>query len=110
MTTVDFSGGDPQFFAIIRRYARKHTSGRLMRCKPSILERAGGKRREKEGSDWKVIYDTEDAAKNCAIQIELRGGPKMRAYPCRRSRHGHYHLTMRLDDGERRPKRCLAGS
>jgi hypothetical protein len=45
----------------------------------------------------KIIFDNEAAARACAAELEALGGSPLCAYPCPRSRNGHYHLTSDLD-------------
>lgn len=81
---------------VLARYARLMRSGRPEVCLPGrreIQQRerlgSGGA----AGSDGKVIYPDRDAAECAARELEALGGRPQRAYLCRRSRRGHFHLT-----------------
>ncbi|MBC3192954.1 hypothetical protein H7X46_17995 [Pseudonocardia sp. C8] len=81
---------------VLARYARLMRSGRPEVCRPGrreIEERerlgAGGL----AGSDGKVIYPDRAAAECAARELEALGGRPQRAYLCRRSKRGHFHLT-----------------
>jgi hypothetical protein len=82
---------DPARWRVIRQNARLIKGGpqygQPMRCK------RGGGELYPSGSDGKVIYDTEAAARAAASALELLGMERQSPYPCPRSRHGHYHLT-----------------
>lgn len=45
----------------------------------------------------KVIFDSVEAAQACEQELYALHGVHQRAYPCPRSRHGHAHLSSRLD-------------
>lgn len=78
--------------AIIRRYAR-HRNGRLVKCTASAAEVERDDPRELT-SIGKYIYDTETAARACANDLRtVCGFGRLYVYPCRRSKHGHVHLT-----------------
>lgn len=88
--------------AIIRKYARTFPkTGEPMRCTPSQWEihnpalRVQGQR-----TDSKFIYNTRGDAADCARELEAIGYDPQRPHECRRSRHGHYHLTR--DNARRR--------
>ncbi|MFE2751600.1 hypothetical protein ACFXGA_06305 [Actinosynnema sp. NPDC059335] len=84
---------DQQRPAILAQHARLSKNGRPEVCTPSRAELSGEqRRREGKGSDGKVIYDTVADARAAARKLEAIGARPMIAYPCRRSRHGHYHL------------------
>ena len=89
--------------AIVRRYARLRPSGKPIFCGPSRAELTGEiARKQAEGADGKVIYSDRAAAEAAARCFEAIYGTPMRAYACRRSRHGHYHLATdraRLNGG-----------
>jgi hypothetical protein len=81
---------------VLKRHARLDRNGKPQRCTPSQLERWGGRRKETEGSDLKIIFNNRLEAEAAAREFEaLPDGVPQRAYPCRRSKHGHYHLTRR---------------
>jgi hypothetical protein len=90
--------------ATVRRHARLQPNGDPMLCTPSREEIARPtRRRENAGSDYKPIYDTQQAAELAARALHLEAGyPPLYAYECRRSRHGHYHLTSNPNPGIRR--------
>ncbi|ANY05250.1 hypothetical protein [Pseudonocardia sp. HH130630-07] len=81
---------------VLARYARLMRSGRPEVCRPGRREM---EERERfgpggaAGSDGKVIYPDRDAAECAARELEALGGRSQRAYLCRRSRRGHFHLT-----------------
>jgi hypothetical protein len=80
--------------AVVARHARLHRDGEPMLCVPGRAERRDSqRRRENPGTDGKVIYDDEATALACAAELEALGLKPQRAYPCGRSRHGHYHLA-----------------
>lgn len=82
---------------ITRRYARMR-GGRAMTCVPSTEERRRAQRyghSTRNGGKDKVIYDSAEAAEAARRELErLPGVRPMRAYPCRYSRRGHYHLAQ----------------
>lgn len=80
---------------ILKRYARLSTNGRPIRCTPSAKELRLGDiaRREKAGTDGKVIYDSRDIARAAAEHLARETGYLLREYQCGRSKSGHYHLT-----------------
>ena len=77
-------------------YARLMRSGRPEVCLPGRREVEDRQRYGtggKAGSDGKVIYPDRDSAECAARELESLGGRPQRAYLCRRSRRGHFHLT-----------------
>ncbi|MFI6732129.1 hypothetical protein ACIBI9_04280 [Nonomuraea sp. NPDC050451] len=79
---------------IVTRYARRQRNGRVLFCSPSKAELGGEMpRRETSGSDGKVVFPDLETAEAAARELEALGGGPQRAYICRRSRHGHAHLT-----------------
>lgn len=79
---------------IIKKYARIRPSGYVIKCTPSQDELSGvAERRAHKGGDYKVIYDTREAADACGKELESVGLDPQRPYPCTRSRKGHWHLT-----------------
>ncbi|MFI6595036.1 hypothetical protein ACIBHX_02240 [Nonomuraea sp. NPDC050536] len=79
---------------IIARYARLQRNGDVLFCTPSKAELAGDMpRQETSGSDGKVAYPDLETAEAAARELEALGGGPQHAYVCRRSRHGHAHLT-----------------
>ncbi|MBN9756932.1 hypothetical protein Ae406Ps2_1763c [Pseudonocardia sp. Ae406_Ps2] len=80
---------------VLARYARLMRSGRPEVCLPGRREIEDRERlgASATGSDGKVIYPDRDAAECAARELEALGGRPQRAYLCRRSRRGHYHLT-----------------
>lgn len=79
---------------IIARYARRKRNGTVLFCQPSKGELAGDvQRRESSGSDGKVVFPDLETAEAAARELEAFGGGPQYAYVCRRSRHGHAHLT-----------------
>ncbi len=85
---------------ILDRYARLTTSGKPVTCQPRADERNGtGPSR---GSKYpKVIFDLEAAALAAARELVRAGCRPMTAYPCPRSRRGHWHLkTIRQIDAD----------
>ncbi|GAA1849176.1 hypothetical protein GCM10009836_31160 [Pseudonocardia ailaonensis] len=88
---------------ILLRYARLMNSGRPVFCKPSRAELAGAApRRQGIGGDGKVIYSDRESAEAAARELEELGARAQRAYVCKRSRHGHFHLTTDLATERRR--------
>ncbi|WP_181782455.1 hypothetical protein [Pseudonocardia pini] len=82
---------------VLLRYARLMTTGRPVFCKPSRAELAGtAPRRQGVGADGKVIYSDRESAEAAARELEELGARAQRAYVCKRSRRGHYHLTTDL--------------
>lgn len=82
---------------VLLRYARLMGTGRPVFCKPSRKEIAGtAPRRQGVGADGKVIYPDRDSAEAAARELEELGARAQRAYVCKRSRRGHYHLTTDL--------------
>jgi hypothetical protein len=82
---------------VLLRYARLMGTGRPVFCKPSRAEMAGtAPRRQGVGADGKVIYPDRESAEAAARELEELGARAQRAYVCKRSRHGHYHLTTDL--------------
>jgi hypothetical protein len=90
--------------AVLARYARLSSSGRPLVCQPSQKELSGTeRRREPNGTTGKVIFDTAEAALDCAAELtRLLGYRPQRAYPCGRSRRGHHHLSSDVDGAGRR--------
>lgn len=79
---------------ILVKYARLGDTGKPLTCTPSRAELAGDvRRKETPGTDNKIIYDTREAAGACGRELETLGTRPQRAVPCRRSKHGHFHLT-----------------
>jgi hypothetical protein len=82
--------------SIIYKYCRKYpNSGRPIFCTPSFEEqvRMDTLRYKKKK---KYIYDSEEIALKCADELTRTAGwTRQKAYPCPRSKHGHYHLTRR---------------
>ena len=80
--------------AVIALHARKRGFGadpdEIMHCTHARYQKA-------TGSDNKVIYDDWYLAEACAQALEALGGAPQQPYPCRQSKHGHYHLTSHLD-------------
>lgn len=73
--------------AIARRHARLLPSGFPMKCRAALIE-------NRPNSKPKIIYDNKEAAEAARIEFEnLPNATYLRAYPCQRSLHGHYHLT-----------------
>lgn len=89
--------GDDRLVArreVIAKYARCGPSGRPVFCMPSQAELSGEiDRKQSEAGDGKIIYPDWGAAANAARELEALGEVPQRPYPCRRSRHGHHHLT-----------------
>lgn len=81
---------------VIRKHARLTTKGRSMRCTASRAARASGDPLEAH-SLGKVIFDTADAARACRAELrELYPDDEPTyVYECRRSKHGHVHLTTK---------------
>lgn len=85
---------------IIARHARMR-DGRPVFCVPSFIERMDDRKRKQAASaDGKVIYDNRAAAEAAARELEAAGARPMRAYECKRSRHGHCHLATDSTRGE----------
>lgn len=83
---------------IILRYARLTSNGKPMFCKPSREELSNpNQRREAEGTDWKIIYDSVQDAEDSAREMCQIGAEMQYAYPCRRSSHNHFHLSRDKD-------------
>ncbi|GAA1265955.1 hypothetical protein GCM10009609_31460 [Pseudonocardia aurantiaca] len=79
---------------VLHRHARLTKNGRPIFCGPARAEIEGWMpSRQDPGSDGKVIYSTREAAEAAARELESLGARALRAYPCGRSRGGHYHLT-----------------
>lgn len=89
---------------VLARHARLMRSGRPEVCLPSRreIEERGRHGGGAAGSDGKVIYPDRDAAESAARELEDLGGRPQRAYLCRRSRRGHFHLTTDLVAERRR--------
>ncbi|RZT87099.1 hypothetical protein EV383_4006 [Pseudonocardia sediminis] len=81
---------------VLVRYARLMRSGRPEVCRPGRRELEGDPRIQAVGSDGKVIYPDRDAAESSARELEHLGSRPQRAYLCRRSKRGHFHLTTDL--------------
>lgn len=72
---------------IVRRHARLFPNSYPIRCKAALIE-------DRPGGKPKIIYDTKEQAEAARIEFEaLPQAVYLRAYPCQRSLHGHYHLT-----------------
>lgn len=84
---------------VIRKYARMIDEDRYARCTPGFDEwRAAHDRRGKTNephSASKAIYDSREAAEAAAAELTAIDGWPLYAYPCERSKHGHYHLTRK---------------
>lgn len=72
--------------AVMIRYARLSSTGKTMTCGPQYGAR-------------KVIFDTEEAAIAAAAELRTLGARPQEAYPCGRSKRGHYHLTTIEEKG-----------
>jgi len=92
--------------AIVARHARLDDHGVPIKCGPSRPERArrattpdpvvvGAKKMQVSGNDYKVILLDEAHAKACARELEALDGKPRRAYPCPRSKSGHFHTGTR---------------
>lgn len=81
---------------VLKKYARMK-EGKLIVCLPSQAEISGERRRkEHQNADRKVIYNDLEMATQAAQELESTcGSAPMYAYPCKRSNHGHYHLTKK---------------
>lgn len=95
------SGGvvDAERGSVLARHARLMRSGRPEVCRPGrreVEDRVRFGSAGAAGSDGKVIYPERDAAENAARELEALGGRPQRAYLCRRSKRGHFHLTTDL--------------
>lgn len=79
---------------ITKKHARLTKSGKPMRCVASRAARESSDPLETH-SLHKVIFDSEDAARACAAELrELYPDDEPTyVYECRRSKHGHVHLT-----------------
>lgn len=78
------------------KYARLKRDGRtLVTCNPSQVELDDpSKRREHQGSDGKVIFDTYEKAEACLRELsQFPNARPMRIYQCGRSRRGHVHIA-----------------
>lgn len=77
--------------AVMDRYARRRSSGRVVMCTPTFSERTDGKGH----SAGKPIYDNARLARAAADELERLGARPLEVYPCPRSRHGHVHLRTK---------------
>jgi hypothetical protein len=94
---VDAGVRDVARAKVLLKYARLLPAGRPVFCKPSRAELEGAApRRQGRGADGKVIYSDREAAEAAARELEELGARPQRAYVCKRSRHGHFHLTTDL--------------
>lgn len=86
-------------YTILVRHARLMRNGRtVVLCTPSYEERHRGVHTKSTGSNWKVIFDSRKQAEDCIKELRrLPGVRPMIAYPCPRSRHGHYHIATDKD-------------
>jgi hypothetical protein len=91
--------------AVWRNYARTHKDGKPVQCVPGKGEVIRRGWTVHTGSDGKVIYDDLEAAESAAKELARLGWRPMIAYPCDRSKHGHYHLSTDHAKRERRRKR-----
>ncbi len=83
--------------AVFLRYARLNPkTGRPLLCQPSRGEIAEWTARGWAELKEKIIFDSPDAARQAARELQALGAAPMRPYPCERSRHGHAHLTSRM--------------
>lgn len=81
---------------LVRRHARLDRRGKPVKCVPNAAERDGiVSDRQAQGSDFKVIFDSREAAEAFCAEVHAAGLERMRAYPCGRSRHGHHHVSRR---------------
>ena len=71
---------------VLNRYARLKPSGKPIVCTPGRNERS----RHSEG---KVIFDSQESAVLAAAELVRLGARRMTAYPCPRSKRGHWHLA-----------------
>lgn len=87
---------------IVTRYARLQTNGKPVRCRPSRYDVAQDDPTLLH-SWWKVVFDTEEAALACVVELrdELGDDGPRYVYECRRSRTGHVHLTSKQPSGDR---------
>lgn len=77
---------------ICEKYGRKRPNGRVILCSPSQRELLGGR----VPGAFKIIFDSEEDARNAASELSALGAPPMTPYLCPRSRRGHLHLkTLR---------------
>ncbi len=68
---------------IIYRYCRKIKNGHIATCGKPTTKR-------------KVIFDSEEDAKQAAKELFIYGNSReLEYYKCPRSRKGHYHLTTK---------------
>lgn len=79
---------------VVVKHARLQANGRPITCQPSQWDVRRDDPRDLHS--WgKVVFDDEDAARACANELRevLRDETPSYVYPCRRSQHGHVHLT-----------------
>lgn len=77
--------------AVLDRYARHGTDGKLILCMPSPW----AEHERDRHSAGKVIYDSLGLAQAAEREFRQMGAARQYPYPCSRSRHGHHHLTSR---------------
>lgn len=90
-----------EIYDIIVKYARLRTNGRPIKCVPS--QEAIAWDDPLDLHSWgKVVFDSEEAAQACVDELRAVLGDDVPAfvYPCRRSRHGHVHLTSKEPLGD----------
>lgn len=83
---------------IISRYARMRGKRPMpLFCVPSQAELSAGVNKAGWAGDGKIIYPDLEAALGAGRELMAlkRTGVKLYAYPCPRSKRGHYHLTTR---------------
>lgn len=84
--------------SVITLYARLRSNGAPEFCIPSRRERNG--LQPKLGSANKVIYPDKEAAENAARDLMALGSRPLVAYPCPRSRRGHFHVATEKRPGK----------
>lgn len=87
--------------AVLARFARLDTNGVPVLCQPPrrelLMDRVPGA--------FKVIYESEDAARDAARELAFLGGPPQVPYLCSIVPDGHLHLHTHKDyEFEKGPK------
>lgn len=91
---VEFEVNDSARAEVLERYARHDNrpgrTHRVQTCRPSAAELESGLVGARKP---KVIFADRASALAAARELQALGAAAMKAYECKRSQRGHWHLT-----------------
>lgn len=90
--------GEAQRRAVLDKYCRHGSNGRIQFCAVSQAERDRARREGRRiGDEGKPIFPDLPSAEAAARELEALGSRPMYAYACTRSKHGHHHIATNED-------------